>query len=99
RPCRHAKKPLPLAEERLFLHVLADREGFEPSIRYERIPAFQASAFNHSATCPCLHNCKLVARDYNRIFYGCKSQHPPPFFLWITPKPPFAPRPRARLAL
>lgn len=32
--------------------VLADRGGFEPPIRYERIHAFQACAFNRSATCP-----------------------------------------------
>src|SRR5690606_24685327 len=31
---------------------LADRGGFEPPIRYSRIHAFQACAFNHSATCP-----------------------------------------------
>jgi hypothetical protein len=31
---------------------MADRGGFEPPIRYERIHAFQACAFNHSATCP-----------------------------------------------
>ena len=32
--------------------LVADRGGFEPPIRYERIHAFQACAFNHSATCP-----------------------------------------------
>jgi hypothetical protein len=31
---------------------LAEREGFEPSIRYKRIHAFQACAFSHSATSP-----------------------------------------------
>ena len=31
---------------------LAEREGFEPSIRDKRIHAFQACAFNHSATSP-----------------------------------------------
>src|SRR5690606_17938770 len=31
---------------------VADRGGFEPPIRYSRIHAFQACAFNHSATCP-----------------------------------------------
>ena len=34
------------------LDILADRGGFEPPIRYERIHAFQACAFNRSATCP-----------------------------------------------
>ena len=31
---------------------VADREGFEPSIRGYRIHTFQACAFDHSATCP-----------------------------------------------
>ena len=29
---------------------MAERKGFEPSIRYERIHAFQACDFNHSST-------------------------------------------------
>ena len=33
-------------------NLLADRGGFEPPIRFERIHAFQACAFNRSATCP-----------------------------------------------
>ena len=32
--------------------ALAEREGFEPSIRFCRILTFQASAFDHSATAP-----------------------------------------------
>ncbi len=31
---------------------MAEREGFEPSIRLWRILTFQASAFDHSATAP-----------------------------------------------
>ena len=31
---------------------LAEREGFEPSIRYNRIPDFESGAFDHSATFP-----------------------------------------------
>jgi hypothetical protein len=31
---------------------MAEREGFEPSIRFCRILTFQASAFDHSATAP-----------------------------------------------
>ena len=37
---------------------MAEREGFEPSIRYKRIHTFQACAFDHSATSPnsvCAH--------------------------------------------
>jgi cyclophilin family peptidyl-prolyl cis-trans isomerase len=33
-------------------HPVAEREGFEPSIRFWRILTFQASAFDHSATAP-----------------------------------------------
>ena len=32
--------------------VLAEREGFEPSVRYHRTPTFQAGTLNHSATSP-----------------------------------------------
>ena len=31
---------------------MAEREGFEPSIRYNRIPDFESGAFDHSATSP-----------------------------------------------
>jgi hypothetical protein len=36
----------------VFIDKLAEREGFEPSIRFCRILTFQASAFDHSATAP-----------------------------------------------
>src|SRR4051812_31715414 len=32
--------------------LLAEKEGFEPSIRYNRIPDFESGAFDHSATSP-----------------------------------------------
>ena len=32
--------------------VLAEGEGFEPSIRYNRIPDFESGAFDHSAILP-----------------------------------------------
>ena len=32
--------------------VLAEQEGFEPSIRENRIPDFESGAFDHSATAP-----------------------------------------------
>ena len=35
-----------------YLEGMAEREGFEPSIRFCRILTFQASAFDHSATAP-----------------------------------------------
>ena len=31
---------------------MAEREGFEPSLRYERKHDFESCAFNHSATSP-----------------------------------------------
>jgi hypothetical protein len=31
---------------------LAEQEGFEPSIRENRIPDFESGAFDHSATAP-----------------------------------------------
>jgi hypothetical protein len=33
-------------------YVLAEREGFEPSIRYKRIHTFQACSLSHSDTSP-----------------------------------------------
>lgn len=35
------------------LWSLAERVGFEPTIRYNRIPDFESGAFDHSATFPC----------------------------------------------
>ena len=32
--------------------MLAEQEGFEPSIRENRIPDFESGAFDHSATAP-----------------------------------------------
>ena len=34
------------------LRILAEGEGFEPSIRNFRMPPFQGGTFNHSATLP-----------------------------------------------
>ncbi len=31
---------------------MAERVGFEPTIRYNRIPDFESGAFDHSATFP-----------------------------------------------
>ncbi len=46
------------------LGFMAEREGFEPSIRFWRILTFQASAFDHSATAPHAldRGCALAAR-------------------------------------
>lgn len=32
---------------------MAEGVGFEPTIRYNRIPDFESGAFDHSATLPC----------------------------------------------
>ena len=40
------------SNQRQVLGEMAEREGFEPSIRFCRILTFQASAFDHSATAP-----------------------------------------------
>ena len=40
---------------------MAERQGFEPWIRFWRILTFQASAFDHSATAP---HCTGSARLY-----------------------------------
>ena len=34
------------------LYMLAERVGFEPTIRYARMPDFESGAFDHSATSP-----------------------------------------------
>ena len=72
----------------LFLHlwIVAEREGFEPSIRFCRILTFQASAFDHSATAP--HPQPAAANQKNRLEgrpsrrrrvsgQGCCSKAPP----------------------
>ena len=40
------------SEVRELVDCVAEREGFEPSIRGYRIHTFQACAFDHSATAP-----------------------------------------------
>jgi hypothetical protein len=42
--------------------VLAEREGFEPPIRFSRIPVFKTGAFNHSATSPEASRCENTFR-------------------------------------
>ncbi len=37
---------------RFEVFVLAEQEGFEPSIRHNRIPDFESGAFDHSAIAP-----------------------------------------------
>src|ERR1700755_2322823 len=52
---------------------LAEREGFEPSIRFCRILTFQASAFDHSATAP--HSLEgRPSRRTAQAGQGCRTQ-------------------------
>ena len=41
--------------------MLAERVGFEPTIRFWRILTFQASAFDHSATAPHCSGARALA--------------------------------------
>ena len=36
----------------VFIDALAERVGFEPTVRYNRTPDFESGAFDHSATFP-----------------------------------------------
>ena len=50
---RAALRRLPNSSEvQELVDCMAEREGFEPSIRGYRIHTFQACAFDHSATAP-----------------------------------------------
>jgi hypothetical protein len=39
-------------ERRLFTSYLAERVGFEPTVRENRTPDFESGTFDHSATSP-----------------------------------------------
>ena len=47
-----ANKEKPRSLKGFGVCVLAEGEGFEPSIRNFRMPPFQGGTFNHSATLP-----------------------------------------------
>ncbi|MEA3121859.1 MAG: hypothetical protein QOH33_1417 [Paraburkholderia sp.] len=40
------------AERPVLIDILAERVGFEPTVRYNRTPDFESGAFDHSATFP-----------------------------------------------
>jgi hypothetical protein len=48
---------------------MAERQGFEPWIRFWRILTFQASAFDHSATAPHIRSrsSAALAAGVNRV--------------------------------
>ena len=70
---------------------MAEREGFEPSIRFWRILTFQASAFDHSATAPhALDEARALAawwgfrKGAGSGMVGICCKHP-----IVSPAPPF----------
>ena len=48
------------AERPVFIGILAERVGFEPTVRYNRTPDFESGAFDHSATFPSLPDIVLT---------------------------------------
>ena len=46
--------------------ILAEREGFEPSVRETRTPDFESGAFDHSATFPELTAVPVSLPPHNR---------------------------------
>src|SRR5690606_40284616 len=81
------KKPLNIKG---LIQNLADRGAFEPPIRYSRIHAFQACAFNHSATCPDTHKkCRPEAGNSLSAKSAIIARHDTPT-RWPCLKPPAA---------
>src|SRR5690242_6168908 len=72
------KHPSNQAHNETALHVvartgpslLAEKEGFEPSIRYNRIPDFESGAFDHSATSPEFFRASLTRVEEPRRLGG-----------------------------
>ena len=62
-----------LCKSTAYVELLAEKQGFEPWIRYNRIPDFESGAFDHSATSPCL--CR--AADYSSAAAPFKPATPP----------------------
>src|SRR5699024_9296228 len=55
---------------------LAEREGFEPSIRETRIPDFESGAFDHSATSPKKFSTRRIGSCRRRICSSLPETHP-----------------------
>jgi hypothetical protein len=53
---------------------LAEREGFEPSVRYKRTPDFESGTFNRSATSPCKSAPERLRRAADDTSEGFRSQ-------------------------
>ncbi len=56
----------------LIIKKIAERKGFEPSIRFWRIHTFQACAFDHSATSLVLNH-KVQGRKYRKKIMEVKT--------------------------
>ena len=55
---------------------MAEGEGFEPSIRYNRMPDFESGAFDHSATLPCRDQREMKNISKHSLFFPLAL--PPP---------------------
>jgi hypothetical protein len=60
---RQKKNPSTLFRFEGFFMYLAERVGFEPTVRYNRTPDFESGAFDLSATFPSL----LLRRSLGRV--------------------------------
>ena len=55
------------------IFIFAERKGFEPSIRFWRIHAFQACAFDHSATSLYLNLYSALINKKKCVFKNFKT--------------------------
>ncbi|MEN9891357.1 MAG: Serine/threonine protein phosphatase [Pseudomonadota bacterium] len=66
---RRQKAKNPKCDKHLGFH-LAEKGGFEPPIRYNRMPDFESGAFDHSATSPGVHRGLFGEALYYSIVSG-----------------------------
>ena len=73
----------------MVLSVLSDEwemeegKGFEPSIRYERIHAFQACALNHSATPPENYKLSNLTKRWEKLLKQITSRNRYSIYLFL----------------
>ena len=71
---------------------MAEREGFEPSIRYKRIHTFQACSLSHSDTSPesvaiLSGNCRFISRGLNESTPDLKKGQRIICLVWVLCQP------------
>jgi hypothetical protein len=76
----HNKKPRRISSTGLF-RILAERVGFEPTVRGNRTPDFESGTFDHSATSP--GYCFLTASP--ALVGDRRSEHYRTFFDFFKP--------------